>query len=136
MVMTMWRSDRVLVAVHDSKPPSEDEWARWIELCSQPPGGERLVMVETHGGGPDAKQRKALAEATADGEMRAAVMTDSLVARGILTALVWLGVPVRPFGVYQHRSAAEYLGLSADEQRTVLEVLRRLRNEAGLHDPL
>jgi hypothetical protein len=120
--------DRVLIAVHDADPPTDEEWERWMELFRG--RTETLVLVESFdGAGPNAKQRRVLAERTQGIDFGAAIMTDSTVARGIVTALSWLGMPQRAFSPGNYKQAGLYLGLTKEElERAVAEVLR-LRTE-------
>jgi hypothetical protein len=134
MAMVISRSDRVLTLVYGVEAPTDDEWTRCVALCRERAGRDSRVLVETHGGGPDAKQRRVLAEAMRNEDTRVAVMTDSLVARGILTALAWLGLPQRGFALNDLRAAGAYLELSSDELRLAAEELARLRFELGFHE--
>jgi hypothetical protein len=70
------------------------------------------------------------ARTSGDIDYRAAVLTESLVARGIVTALAWLGVPQRAFAVSDHVHAANYLGLTSSELDLILQELPRIRNSA------
>lgn len=131
--MTMGTLDRMTIAVHDTSPPTDEQWARWIALCTGQ--GEPLrVLVESHGGAPHAKQRKALNDALTGRAMRSAVLTDSIVARGVVTALAWLGIPLRAFPLGDYKSAGDYLGLSQHELTVVVEQLRILRKECGVDE--
>jgi hypothetical protein len=131
MAMAMRGLDRLAIAVHSEQPPSDEEWAQWIALCRDRPGALR-VLVETHGGGPNAKQRKALNDALGSRDMRAAILTESLLVRGVVTALAWLGIPLRAFTFDQVRLAADYLELSDPELTHALETLRELVNECAV----
>jgi hypothetical protein len=134
MVMAMWSSDRTYVAVHSTDAPTDAEWNHWIALLTERAGRDRRILVETRSG-PTATQRKALASATKDQDLRFAVLTDSVVVRGIITALAWLGVQHRAFAMDQHRQAAAYLELTSVEFDRVLAELPRLRREAGMEQP-
>jgi regulator of extracellular matrix RemA (YlzA/DUF370 family) len=132
MAMAMCRLGRMMLAVHDSAPPSDDEWARWVALVHEPASPELRLLVETTGqGGPNAKQRKALADATRGLDVRAAILSDSMAVRGVITALAWLGLAQRAFVPGDHRGAADYLGLSAQEGAKLLEAMPNLRRSAG-----
>jgi hypothetical protein len=134
MSMTIWRSGRVHVAIHDAAPPTDAEWTGWLELIREARAAHPRFYVETHGGGPDAKQRRALGEVVDKAEMRVAVLTESLVARGIVTALAWLGFSQRAFGLTEQHAAFAYLELEAEEVKCVLEELPRLRADTGLKE--
>jgi hypothetical protein len=128
MAMTIWGADRLRVAVLYAAPPSDEEWALWLASIRERAGRDARMFVETSSG-PNAAQRKALADATRDQDVRFAILTDSIVVRGIVIALAWLGVPHRAFAVDQPRRAADYLGLTADEYTQLQNELPRMRLE-------
>jgi hypothetical protein len=130
MAMTMCRLDRVLIAVNDEQPLTDGEWDTWISLCLERAGKDARALIETRGqGGPNAKQRKRLVELQQKVDIRFAIASDSLVVRGIVTAVAWLGVPLRAFEPDDYTAAAEFLELSASELSCVVDTLPRLRQE-------
>jgi hypothetical protein len=132
MTMAICRLGRMMVAVHDAAPPTDEEWARWVALVQNPPGPALRLLVETTGqGGPNAKQRKLLADAMKGLDVRCAILSDSIAVRGVVTALAWLGLAQRAFSPGEHRGAGEYLGLSAQEYAQVLDALPGLRQSCG-----
>lgn len=132
MTMAMIRLGRVMVAVHDAAPPTDDEWASWVALVGDPAVSDLRLLVETTGqGGPNAKQRKALADATKGGDVRCAILSDSMAVRGVITALAWLGLAQRAFVPGDYRPAGDYLGLSPKEYAVVLDALPSLRRTCG-----
>ena len=133
MTMAMCRIDRLLLAVHSTEPPTDAEWHRWFDLIDGLAFGEGRALIETYGPcGPSASQRKELAVHVKRVEMRSALFTDSLVIRGMVTAMAWFGVALRAFPPGQYAPAAEHLGLSKKELASALEGLARLRRECGL----
>lgn len=127
MTTVSWCSGRVYVCVVRDNEPSDDEWLHFIELCRLRSGTEIRALVESRRTGPNAKQRKALAEATADIDYRAAILTDSMMTRGIVTALSWLGVPQKPFELDDYANAGNYLGFSPVELDLAVHELLRMR---------
>lgn len=126
MAMSMCRVDRVLLAVHWAAPPSDDEWDRWIELTCDQPGAVVRALVEAYDEvGPNAKQRKALADRirVSGRDVRSAILTDSVIVRGIVTAIAWLSVSLRAFATNQHHPAASYLELTDSELDSALATL-------------
>jgi hypothetical protein len=132
MAMTMWGHDRLYLSVLHGAAPTDPEWDRWITMSLARVGLDQRVIVESHNGGPNAKQRKSLADAMRSEDVRVAVLTGSTVVRGIVTALAWLGIPLRAFPMDAHRQAAKYLELTPAELDRALAELPRLRDEAGL----
>jgi hypothetical protein len=126
--MLMFHFDRVAVAVHDAIPPTDDEWDRWLARFRERHGLEMRVLVESNdGAGPNAKQRKALAAFTHQVDIRAAVLTDSVLVRGIITAIAWLGIRQRGFPMGHYAQAGEFLGLTSDELAQAMEQIAKLR---------
>lgn len=127
MAMAISRSNRVYTLVYGEDAPTDEEWVHCVALCRERAGRDSRFLVETRGGGPDAKQRKALAELMRHEDTRVAVLTDSIIARGILTALAWLGLPQRGFALDDVRAAGAYLQLSPEELTLASAELDRLR---------
>jgi hypothetical protein len=132
MAMAMRTFDRLMLTVHVASAPTQREWDQWLDMCRKRAGLEARVIVENYGGGPNVVQRRALAEIVRGEDAMCAVLTDSGIERAALTALAWLGMSLRGYGVGQHRQAAEYLKLTPQELALALEVLPRLRQECGM----
>jgi hypothetical protein len=132
MAMAMRTFDRLMLTVHAKTPPTDEEWERWLDMCRTRSGKQSRVLVENYSSGPNVMQRKALAEAIRGEDGLCAVMTDSTLERAALTAIAWLGLSLRGFGLGQHKQAAEYLKLTPEELALALEVLPRMRQECGL----
>jgi hypothetical protein len=133
MTMVMCRIDRLLLAVHSAEPPTDDEWHRWFDLIDGLAFGQGRALIETYGPcGPSASQRKELAVHVKRVAMRSVLFTDSVILRGMVTAMAWFGVALRAFPPGQYAPAAEHLGLSSKELASALEGLARLRRECGL----
>jgi hypothetical protein len=133
MTMAMCKIDRLTIAVHHTRPPTDEEWDRWVALCATQEGPIR-VIVESHGGAPNAKQRKALSDALAGRDLRSAILSDSIVVRGVVTALAWLGVALRAFPLDDYASMAAYLDIPKHEITVAIEQLRVLRKECGIDE--
>jgi hypothetical protein len=130
--MLMSHFDRVAVAVHDSVPPTDNEWDRWLSYYRSRPGLPARALIESqHGVGPNATQRKLLIEDTRNIDVRAAILTDSLVVRGIVTAIAWLGIPQRAFPTGQFRQAGEFLQLTDLELARAVEEIAKLRAQVA-----
>lgn len=132
MAMAMTRIERVLVGVHDDREPTDAEWLRWLTLARDPATDTLRLWVETSGfAGPNAKQRKLMHDTLHGVDLRIAVLTDSLVVKGVITAVAWLGLAVRGFGPTSYRDAAHYLGLTSVEVERVMTSLPALRRECA-----
>lgn len=118
--------------VGTTEAPRQSEWLEYLRFARQhlPPTGEdaRCLVVE-RGPGPNAGQRKALQEVTAGRSARVAVLTRSLLARGVVTALSWVKPGYRAFPPEDMPAALEYLGLREIEARAVRERVEALIGE-------
>lgn len=74
----------------------------------------------TDGGAPDAAQRKRLAEVVRGWEPVAAVISESLLVRGVVTALAWLGMRVRFFSVSEVSAALSWAAVPESEHEALL----------------
>ena len=129
MAMAMRAFDRLMLTVHVASPPTDAEWARWIEMCRKRSGLEARVIVENYSSGPNVLQRRSLAEVVRGEDAMCAVLTDSKIERAALTAIAWLGMSLRGFPLSGHQAAADYLKLTSQELALGLEVLPLMRQE-------
>jgi hypothetical protein len=136
MAMAMRAFDRLMLVVHVGTTPTNDEWNRWLELTRKRAGKQARVLVETHSGGPNVLQRKALGDLVRGEDAMRAVLTDSSAERTALHAIAWHGLSLRCFALGEYAEAAEYLKLTPQELKLTLEVLPRLRKECGLSSTL
>ena len=131
--------DGVLLAVHPAANPSEPEWEAYIRFCEQLPKTCRRTLAVTAGGGPNAVQRKLLQERYLRAfvndkmnPMKVAVVTNSSIVRGIVTALNWFNPNTSAFPADAIHEALRYLGVSdpAALARISLET-RKLQREVA-----
>jgi hypothetical protein len=132
MPMLMWRCDRVYLAVHNVKVPSDDEWRRWLVMCRERTGRNSVCLVDAGASELTISQRATLIDVVRHQNMRVAVMTDSHIARAILTAFTWLGLDMRAFPDSDVKHAAAYLALTDSELQRVLEQIAWMRAELGM----
>ncbi len=85
-------SDDIIVAVHNEEPPADEEWIPYINFANTREG-QRVVLsvVYSDGGVPNASQRQRMFDAKQSRSVPSVVISSSVVARGIITALGWLG---------------------------------------------
>lgn len=130
--------DGVMVQVQ-LRPPLDDEWDQMIEsIASEPAEIIGLVIVVTPGtGGPSALQRKKVASL---GYLRrdrfhgTAILTDSAVIRGMLTAVSWM-IPAqirsRAFSLNDLERAMDFLQLDESQKSGVRELLASLDRKSA-----
>lgn len=111
---------------------TDDEWRKLLDYMSANRKVLRAVAVFVHSNsGLTAKQRSALADVikTLRPGFRTAVLTESQVARGILTALNWLTKKQeesKAFPLTAFDEALSFLGANDEEARAARELAQRL----------
>ena len=104
----------VLVVVHTSVDPSDEEWTSQCQTVEKHGAELSAVLVYSEGGGPSTKQRSQMRHAL--GERTApltAIMTSSTVVRGIITSLNWfLDNRLSAFEPSELNRALAYIGFA------------------------
>ena len=125
----------VRVCVHGAKAPLDKEWHAYVDDLAVNGKGLKGILVYTAGGGPNAAQRKYLAElwTRRGSELPVALMSPSTVVRGMVTALNWvLPKPIRTFNPDHPDEAVRFLKLDAAESRAALATLDEFRAKLGI----
>lgn len=119
----------VLVVVHTRNPPADEEWTPFVQIHGLSTTERCLVL--TLGGGPNSRQRSQLVNELRERPVPTTVLTDSVVVRGIVTALSWLGHQTRAYPTRQFREAVRRLDRSHLEE-ALTKALLELQGELGL----
>lgn len=77
-----------------------------------------------------AVQRKKLSEKAAELGIPTAIVTDSMLSRGAVAAVGWMGYNVKAFSWTDLEDASRFAGASQAQVASVVECLMRLRKEA------
>jgi hypothetical protein len=117
-------SDGIQLAVHDESPPTDAEWDAYLAEAAS---SVRGTLVVTDGGGPNAKQRAAIANIAGIAELPTAIITSSILARGIVTAISWLGKNIRAFSPAEIGAAMDYLGIGSSKRAELSQRIARLK---------
>jgi hypothetical protein len=119
-----------LVVVHGVRHPSDGDWAIYLDTLRQNWAEIRAQLIVTDGGSPTSAQRKASLEIAAgqwDRTPPTAVVTSSILARGVVTALSWfMKDRIRAFAQAELDEACEFIGASS-ENAALREAAARLR---------
>lgn len=131
----------VLIAVHTSSPPNEEEWQAYLKLvhhAGSTKGGDMSrirSLVVTDGGGPNAAQRKELTEVLQKlrgwKDSPGAVVSASPVVRGIVTVLNWFNMSIKTFSPDRMEDAFQWLHISEDEAPRIMLEIRAMRSSLG-----
>jgi hypothetical protein len=128
----------LLVLVHGARSPSDVDWDDYVLAL----GASRVtgLLVATDGAGPDGRQRVKLNDLVKQrgGSFPTAVVTGSVVARGIVTALGWFNPKLRAFAPAEIADALVYLGADPHRRDDLARRITRMRTalataEAGVY---
>jgi hypothetical protein len=127
MVFGSYKS--ILVSFGREGQLPEAVFDRWLRLLSEPGINGHLSAAV----GPLAltlSQRSRAADISKKLGIRTAVVTDSRVGRGVVTAVSWLGADIKAFSWNHTSDAGLFLRLEeADEQKELNDVLWALRQQ-------
>jgi hypothetical protein len=129
-----WQNDgRVFVVVHTSAAPDRSEWQGYVRALQRTSGGpDRRVLVRTYGGSPDGAQRKMLTDVAQQHETPAAILTNTVLARAVATAISWFIPKLKVFGIHGLVAAYDFLELTPAERTRAHQLLTELESELGI----
>ena len=131
--MLFERVGQVLVLAHGAKDPSDAEWNEYaasFESCQRSEAPVSGLLVVTQGGAPNAGQRKAVIAIAALRPLTTCVCTNSMVARGVITALRWLSdAPMHGLRLDEIDTALRLLNVPAQAHADVKAVVARLQRQ-------
>jgi hypothetical protein len=124
----------VMVTVHGDLPIADAEWDAFLAAAGAAP---RLTacLISADRQGPNARQRAKLATLPQMYPLPKAVVTTSVVVRGIVTATSWLGTNIRAFAPHRIDDAFDYLKVVRGERAALLECVALMKTRlAGGED--
>ncbi len=130
----------VLVTVHGREQPTEDEYTTWLRSVQSFMDTQSIqgVVIYTGGGYPDVHQRRqtALMWSKYTHIPNIAVLHNSVIVRGVLTALGWvIGKTLQGFNYAQVVPACAHVGLPDDRVPAVHGTIRRLARSVNIEVP-
>lgn len=140
----VWRVvHNVLVVVHGRNPPRDESWSELLRASTQPQADgtravitRRAILIYSLGGVPTPAQRSLLSKVQIPRGSAAppiVLVSDSPLARGVLTAVSWL-VPglrsLRTYALERRPAALQALELESEASRAVDAALVELLLEA------
>jgi hypothetical protein len=133
--------DNVVVVVHTSLPPSNEEWNSYMQTvvaAGRAHSGDLMrcrQLVMTDGGGPNSAQRAAAQKTAAqvNGEaMPVAVVSSSTLVRGIVTAFNWFNMNMKVFSPVDVRAAFDFLRVKESTVQAIWAALDSIQDELGI----
>jgi hypothetical protein len=127
----------VVYAVHDSRAPSDEDWAQYVQHCREllahcPDPADATGFSITDGGAPNAKQRRAVIALAQEiygqniGGIRSAVVSDSALVRSVVTAFSWHLPEIVIFSGASLDGALAHAQIGSSDLATVLADLEAL----------
>jgi hypothetical protein len=120
----------LVILVHSRDAPRQDDWKRYVEAL----GGYvkdpncTILVVGGAGPGPSAVQRDMLAGVVPK-RVRTAVLTESVLARGIVTLLAWFHENIRAFAPPAIEGAFDYLEVPRIERPLILKTIKAMQDQ-------
>jgi hypothetical protein len=122
-----------IVFVGGKRPYDDGEWEAYVKFIKGEfiPGSKPICLVHADSAGPTAEQRQIVNEVIGPvkKEVKAAVMTSSQIARGIVTAMSWMYPVYRAFSPSQVDEAIAFLGVAEPSVPAVKQLLADLKIE-------
>jgi hypothetical protein len=117
-----------MVVVHGVVHPSDTDWDVYLDALRE--NGDRMTaqLIVTEGGSPNSAQRRASLDIVAGRSFPpSAVITSSVLVRGVVSALSWfMKDRIRAFAPAEFAAACAFIGATKDSE-TLREVAARLR---------
>lgn len=123
----------VLLVVHAKTDIDPGEWRTFCTLAGKARkarGSLRTLVISEGGAAPNAAQRAFYKEEVGSTDNRVAVLTDSVAARTVLTAMSWFNSEMKPFAPTDVPGALRYLEVR--ETTALRDAIAELRVELGL----
>jgi stage II sporulation SpoAA-like protein len=126
----------IVLLVEGANPHPDSDWSDFLDACDlamSQNNGKIRVLVVTEGAGPNAKQRQLSLERGWRGNRSpVAVVTDSQLARGIITVFAWFNLNIRAFSTRNLSGGFEFLDCNATEIMELKNAIAQLRKGLGL----
>jgi hypothetical protein len=121
--------EHTLVVVHGVAHPSDDDWQIYLDALRQHLDAIQGQLIVTDGGSPNSAQRRASLDLVAGKTTPpTAVVTSSVLVRGVVSALSWIMKDrIRAFPQGEFDEACAFIGRSA-ESALLRDVATRLRS--------
>ena len=119
----------IVIVAHRRGPLPENDFDRFHHNLEARPGITAIIVV-AHDSPPGPAQRAAIQKWFFRTKARGAVLTDSLLARGGVTALSWFRIPIAAFGRTQFDPALDFVHMSSEYRADAHALLTRLERES------
>lgn len=129
------RVDRFVIVVHGEDPPTDDVWREYLDYTFNGATVKDVVrhLVVTRGASPTSAQRKLLQERASvlldehPSSVRAAIVTPSTFARGVVAAISWIIDAPRAFAPDKLPDAMSYLDIPMEYYPQIQGMVKTLQ---------
>ncbi len=120
-----------LIVLSADVPMSDADWDGVVAAVAASPARRKSLVIAGRFG-PNAKQRKRLADSFAGHPTTAAVMTSSAIALGIVTAMSLFVPSTKAFKPTDFEGAFRHLDVPPQDRGMLLRVISSLKAELGI----
>ena len=120
----------LVIAVYNEKPPTDEDHKLTLAAYLKLDPTRTKALVVTGGGAPTTLQRKDFTEAFQGHDFQSAVVTDSAMARAIVTAISWFNKKMKAFPRAKMEDAFKFLEIPPGMYDRVHKEIQTI--EAGL----
>ncbi len=121
------RYQELVIVRENAKNPSDAEWDEFLRLIAAGDGVWNVkVLVVTDGGEPSAEQRQRLKTVLGDSNVKAAIVTDSVRTRFVVSSIAFITSRIKSFSKREIDAAYDYLELDVTQRRLAERVLSEL----------
>ena len=121
------RAGKTFIAVHGAKSAAPGDWNAFIRALEAQLTEVRGLLIFSAGASIDIREREQLERLLTLGRLRVAVLTDSKLLRGAVTALSWFKIPIKSFAANDVELALDHIRVEKAERRRVYTVLAQLK---------
>lgn len=115
-----------------AEDPTDDEWDEFLRVLASGEGVHKMrVLVVTDGGGPSGDQRNRLKRVLGDSNVKAAIVTDSVKVRFVVSSIAFITSKIKSFAKRDIDSAHDYLELDVRQRRLSDKVVSELSGLIG-----
>jgi hypothetical protein len=123
----------VCICYYNGFAPTEQDHRDSIQFFRNLDFARVKILAITEGGAPSTVQRKDFNDALKGRQIPLALVTDSTLVRGAVTAYGWFNKNIRPFPRANLEDALAYLGVPEAKYEKHIRAVAALREEVNGH---
>jgi hypothetical protein len=118
-----------IVMLHNAKPPPDDAWNEYLRVLAERDVTQQGLLVVTAGGAPNAAQRQGLNQVLKGRPFARAIVHDSVIVRGVVSAVSWFAPGVEAFSPAALQKASVHAKFQPGEFLRVQRILGELHEQ-------